>query len=42
MRSTEITVAEDGSYNQHMHVFLMVKPNFFNSKENYIEHKKSG
>ena len=36
VRSTEITVAKDESYNQHMHVLLMVKPNFFDGKENYI------
>jgi len=36
VRSTEITVADDGSYNQHMHVLLMVKPDFFRNKENYI------
>ncbi|MEY8735801.1 protein rep [Lactobacillus sp. AN1001] len=36
VRSTEITVADDGSYNQHMHVLLMVQPNFFDGKTNYI------
>ena len=36
VRSTEITVSVDGSYNQHMHVLLMVKPDFFRNKENYI------
>ena len=37
VRSTEITVAKDGSYNQHMHVLLLVRANFFDGKENYIK-----
>lgn len=37
MRATEVTVnAEDGTYNQHMHVLLCVEPSYFNSTENYI------
>ncbi|MBD1685797.1 protein rep [Staphylococcus aureus] len=37
MRATEITVnKENGSYNQHMHILLSVKSNFFLNKENYI------
>ena len=40
VRSTEITVAKDGSYNQHMHVLLLVSPTFFKDKDNYIEQKE--
>ena len=40
VRSTEITVSKDGSYNQHMHVLVMVKASFFNDKENYITQKE--
>lgn len=40
VRSTEITVADDGSYNQHMHVLLLVSPTFFKDKNNYIEQKE--
>ena len=37
MRATEITVnKKNGSYNQHMHVLLSVRPNFFDGKQNYI------
>jgi plasmid rolling circle replication initiator protein Rep len=38
MRVTEITVnKQNGSYNQHIHVLLMVKPNYFSSyDDNYI------
>lgn len=37
VRSTEITVADDGSYNQHMHVLLLVSPKFFKDKDKYIK-----
>ncbi|MEY8736517.1 protein rep, partial [Lactobacillus sp. AN1001] len=37
VRSTEITVSEDGSYNQHMHVLLLVSPRFFKDKDKYID-----
>jgi len=37
VRSTEITVAKDGSYNQHLHVLLMVSPKFFKDKDKYIK-----
>lgn len=37
VRSTEITVAKDGSYNQHMHVLLLVSPKFFKDKDKYIK-----
>ncbi|MEY8735811.1 protein rep [Lactobacillus sp. AN1001] len=40
VRSTEITVADDGSYNQHMHVLLLVSPTFFKGQQNYIEQKE--
>ncbi len=40
VRSTEITVAKDGSYNQHLHVLLMIKPSFFNTKGLYITQKE--
>lgn len=38
VRSTEITVAEDGSYNQHMHLLIMVKPSYFRGTngDNYV------
>lgn len=43
VRATEVTVSDDpkkptwrGSYNQHMHVLLMVKTSYFRGKENYI------
>ena len=38
VRSTEVTVnAQNGSYNQHMHILLCMKPTYFKGKENYIE-----
>lgn len=37
VRSTEITVANDGSYNQHMHILLLVSPKFFKDKDKYIK-----
>lgn len=37
MRATEVTVnAEDGTYNQHMHVLLCVESTYFKSTETYI------
>ena len=43
IRATEVTVSDDpdmpewqGSYNQHMHVLMMVRPNYFGDTENYI------
>ena len=37
VRSTEITVNEDGSYHQHMHVLMMVKSSYFTGNQiNYI------
>lgn len=37
MRTTEVTVNKvNGSYNQHMHVLLSVKPTYFKSSNNYI------
>ena len=38
VRSTEVTVnAENGSYNQHIHVLLCVKSTYFKDNDNYIE-----
>lgn len=36
VRSTEITVNQDGSYHQHMHILIFVKPSYFKGKENYL------
>lgn len=43
IRATEVTVSDDdekpewrGSYNQHMHVLMMVGPSYFRNTENYI------
>lgn len=37
-RGIEVTVnKEDGSYNQHMHVLLLVKSSYFNGKKNYVD-----
>jgi len=37
MRVTEVTVSKrDSSYNQHMHILLMVEASYFNSSENYL------
>lgn len=38
VRATEVTVNEvNGTYNQHIHVLIAVKPTYFKDKENYIE-----
>ena len=40
LRSTEVTVnKKDGSYNQHMHVLLCVKPKYFKEPGDYISQK---
>lgn len=37
VRSTEITVNDDGSYHQHMHLLIMVKSSYFTGNDkNYI------
>lgn len=38
LRATEVTVEEKraGYYHPHLHILLMVKPSYFNNKENYI------
>lgn len=36
VRSTEITVNKNGTYHQHMHVLLFVKPTYFKDSANYI------
>ncbi|WP_292010605.1 protein rep [Chryseobacterium sp.] len=36
VRSTEITVNEDGSYHQHMHLLVMVKNTYFKDSGNYL------
>lgn len=36
VRSTEITVNEDGSYHQHMHLLVMVTAHYFASSDDYL------
>lgn len=36
VRSTEITVNQDGSYHLHMHLLVMVTPTYFKDSSNYI------
>lgn len=36
VRSTEITINKNGTYHQHMHVLLFVKPTYFKDSANYI------
>ena len=38
LRATEVTVERKraGYYHPHLHILLMVKPSYFNNKENYI------
>lgn len=36
VRSTEITINKNGTYHQHMHVLLFVKPTYFKDSVNYI------
>lgn len=36
VRSTEITVNEDGSYHQHMHLLVMVNAHYFSSSDDYV------
>ena len=36
VRSTEVTVSNDGTYHPHMHVLLFVKNTYFKNSENYI------
>lgn len=41
IRSTEITVNDvDGSYHPHLHVLLMIDPNYFCGSSNYIDQKE--
>jgi len=41
MRSVEVTInKEDGTYNQHMHVLLLVKSTYFKSKATYVDQSK--
>src|SRR5699024_11215494 len=41
MRVTEVTVNEiDNSYNQHIHVFVVVKTTYLNKTENYVTQKQ--
>lgn len=37
MRATEVTYSEErDDYHPHLHILLMVKPNYFNGSDNYI------
>ena len=41
VRATEITInPTDNSYNQHMHILVMVKPTYFKNSENYVSQKE--
>lgn len=42
LRATEVTVEakRKGYYHPHLHVLMMMNTNFFNGKENYINHKE--
>ena len=43
LRSVEVTHNEDDkTYHPHIHVLLMVRPSYFNSKDNYITHEEWG
>lgn len=38
MRATEVTYSEErDDYHPHLHILLMVKPNYFNGSDNYIK-----
>lgn len=41
LKATEVTVNKvDGSYNQHFHVLVFVRANYFDGKENYISQEQ--
>ena len=43
LRSVEVTHNEENNtYHPHIHVLLMVRPSYFNSKDNYITHEEWG